>query len=83
MLNWPVPIGGPTGLSPQPQEEKVMPIVKVEMWPGRTRDQKAQLAKEITDSFERIGTPREATIVVFKEVPKDSWAQAGTLADEA
>jgi phenylpyruvate tautomerase PptA (4-oxalocrotonate tautomerase family) len=53
------------------------------MWPGRTRDQKAQLAKEITDSFERIGTPRDATIVVFEEVSKDSWAQAGTLADEA
>jgi 4-oxalocrotonate tautomerase len=60
-----------------------MPIVKVEMWTGRTREQKAQLAKEITDSFERIGTPREATIVVFEDVAKDNWAQAGTLADES
>lgn len=60
-----------------------MPIVKVNMWPGRTRDQKAQLAREITDSFERIGTPRSATIVVFEDVPKENWAQAGTLADES
>ena len=40
-----------------------MPIVKIEMWNGRTSDQKAQLAKEITDSFERLGTARDATIV--------------------
>ena len=50
-----------------------MPIVKVKMWTGRTREHKAQLAKEITDSFERIGTPREATIVVFEDVAKDNW----------
>ena len=60
-----------------------MPIVKVEMWPGRTRDQKAKLAREITDAFERIGTPREATIVVFEDIEKHNWAQAGALADES
>lgn len=59
-----------------------MPIVKIEMWPGRTREQKARLARDITDAFENIGTPREATIVIFEEVSKDNWAQAGKLADE-
>lgn len=53
------------------------------MWPGRTREQKSKLAREITDAFERIGTPREATIVVFEDVEKHNWAQAGTLADES
>jgi len=60
-----------------------MPIVKVEMWNGRTSDQKAQLAKEITDSFERLGTARDATIVVFNDISKDNWAQGGTLASES
>lgn len=60
-----------------------MPIVKIEMWNGRTVDQKAQLAKDITDAFEKVGTSREATIVVFSDVSKDNWAQGGTLASES
>ena len=60
-----------------------MPIVKIEMWDGRTSKQKAQLAKEITDSYDRLGTDRDATIVVFNDVSKDNWAQGGTLASES
>ena len=60
-----------------------MPIVKVEMCNGRTSDQKAQLAKEITDSFERLGTAIDETIVVFNDVSNDNWAQGGTLASES
>lgn len=61
-----------------------MPIVRVEMWPGRTRQQKADLAKAITDAVHDIaGAPPEATIVVFADVSKDDWAEAGKLASEA
>lgn len=60
-----------------------MPIVRVEMWPGRTRQQKAELAKAITDAVHDIaGAPPEATIVVFADVSKDDWAEAGKLASE-
>lgn len=60
-----------------------MPIVRVEMWPGRTRQQKAELAKAITDAVQDIaGAPPEATIVVFADVSKDDWAEAGKLASE-
>lgn len=60
-----------------------MPIVRVEMWPGRTRQQKAELAKAITDAVHDIaGAPPEATIVVFADVSKDDWADAGKLASE-
>lgn len=60
-----------------------MPIVRVEMWPGRTRQQKAELAKAITDAVHDIaGAPLEATIVVFADVSKDDWAEAGKLASE-
>ena len=34
-----------------------MPVVTIEMWEGRSIDQKKQLAEGITASFEKIGTP--------------------------
>ena len=43
-----------------------MPIVRVEMWPGRTHEQKAELARAITDAVVNIArTAPEETIVVF------------------
>ena len=60
-----------------------MPIVRVEMWPGRTQDQKRRLAKAITDAVVDIGkAPAEDTFVIFEDVPKENWAQAGTLASD-
>ena len=61
-----------------------MPIVRVEMWPGRTHEQKQKLAKAITDSMVEIAkTTPEATIIVFEDVPKENWAQSGVLASDA
>ena len=61
-----------------------MPIVRVEMWPGRTHEQKQKLAKAITDAIVDIAkTTPEATIVVFDDVPKENWAQSGVLASDA
>ena len=60
-----------------------MPIVRVEMWPGRTDDQKRELARAITESVVNIArTSAEETIVIFQEIPKDSWAKAGLLASD-
>ena len=60
-----------------------MPIVRVEMWPGRTHEQKQKLARAITDAMVEIGkTTPEATIVVFEDVPKENWAQSGVLASD-
>jgi 4-oxalocrotonate tautomerase len=53
------------------------------MWPGRTHSQKKQLAKAITDAMVSITkTTPEATIVIFEDVPKENWAQAGVLSSE-
>ena len=61
-----------------------MPIVRVEMWPGRTHEQKSKLAKAITEAMSDIaGAPPEATIIVFEAVSKDHWADSGTLASDA
>lgn len=60
-----------------------MPIVRVEMWPGRTHQQKQKLAKAITDVMVEIGkTTPEATIIVFDDVDKSNWAQSGRLASD-
>ena len=61
-----------------------MPIVHVEMWPGRTQAVKAELARALTDAMVNIAkTPPEAVLIVFDVVPKESWAQGGVLASEA
>ena len=61
-----------------------MPIVRVEMWPGRTHEQKQKLARAITDAMVEIGkTTPEATIIVFEDVEKSNWAQSGILASDA
>ena len=60
-----------------------MPIVRVEMWPGRTKDQKAELARLITDAIVTVAkTTPEATIVIFEDVSKENWAVGGVLASE-
>ena len=59
-----------------------MPVVIVEMWEGRTIEQKKQLVKGITDSFVKIGTPAEVVHVVLNDVPKHNWAIGGKLASE-
>ena len=61
-----------------------MPIVRIEMWPGRTLAQKAELARVITEAVVTIArTTPEQTIVVFQEVAKEDWAQGGVLASQA
>jgi 4-oxalocrotonate tautomerase len=64
-------------------EETIMPMVHVQMFPGRTRQQKADAAREITAAIERtLGAKPEATDIIFVEVGKSDWAHAGKLADE-
>jgi len=57
-----------------------MPLVQVTMLTGRTADQKRKLAKRITDAMEgEAGARRDAIVVVFHEVSKESYASGGVL----
>ena len=50
------------------------------MLQGRTVDQKRKLAKRITDALvEEAGARREAIVVAFHEVSKESYASGGEL----
>ena len=60
-----------------------MPIVRIEMWPGRTHAQKAELARVITEAIVTIAhTTPEATTIVFEDVAKENWAVGGVLASD-
>ena len=59
-----------------------MPVVTVEMWEGRTIEQKKQLVEGITSSLVKIGVPQEAVQIIIKDNPKHNWATGGKLASE-
>jgi 4-oxalocrotonate tautomerase len=55
-----------------------MPLIQVVMYPGRTREQKEEYAKAITDAAVQIlKTKPEHVIVIFDEKPKENWFQSG------
>jgi 4-oxalocrotonate tautomerase len=56
-------------------ETKYMPIVRVQMFPGRSSVMKEFLARAIVDAVADIaGTTREGVHVTFDEVAKEDWA---------
>ena len=58
-----------------------MPVVRVEMWTGRTTAQKRELARVITEAVVNIAhTTPEATIIIFEDIDRENWAQGGALA---
>lgn len=59
-----------------------MPVVIVEMWAGRTIEQKKLLARGITAAFTEIGTAADHVHIIFKDNPKHNWAIAGKLVSE-
>jgi len=60
--------------------ELPMPFVQITMLEGRTAEPKRKLAKRITDAMvEEAGARREAIVVAFHEVSKESYATGGEL----
>ena len=57
-----------------------MPLLQVTMLEGRTTDQKRKLAQRLTDVMvEEANARREAIVVTFVEVSKESYASGGVL----
>ena len=56
-----------------------MPLVMVNIWPGRDDNFKRRIADGITKVFEKEGIPRDAVSVIMYEVPKNNWAEGGKL----
>lgn len=57
-----------------------MPTLRVELFEGRTAEQKAALAKELTDACVRVlgGSPGGVDILFF-DIQRQDWATGGVL----
>lgn len=57
-----------------------MPVVTIEMYEGRTTEQKQELVEAITDAMvDHADAPRESLDVIIHDVPKENWGRNGLL----
>lgn len=60
-----------------------MPYVNVQITRGASREQKAGLVKDITDSLvARLGKHPEHIHIVIQEIDEADWGYAGLLTDD-
>ena len=60
-----------------------MPYVNVQITKGATREQKAEVIKDITNSLVRVlGKKPEHTHIVIQEIADEDWGFAGLPTDE-
>ncbi len=57
-----------------------MPHVRIDWFPGRTAEQKRELADVLTREICRIGKCEPDSVgIVFTDVDTENWARAGKL----
>lgn len=67
----------------RPAPEQPMPYVNVQITHGASREQKAQLVRDITESLSRVlGKKPEYTHIVIQEITEENWGFAGLLTDD-
>lgn len=60
-----------------------MPTIRVEMFEGRTPEQKREFVKAVTEAtVKTLGSSPEAVDVILSEVKKSDWASGGVLWSE-
>ena len=60
-----------------------MPYVNVQITKGATREQKAEVVKDVTDSLVRVlGKKPEHIHVVIQEIDDENWGYSGMLTDD-
>ena len=60
-----------------------MPVIRVEMFEGRTNDQKKNLVKGLTKSFIDVcGGHAVGVHIVIQEHKKENWGVGGILSSE-
>ncbi|NLI91490.1 MAG: 4-oxalocrotonate tautomerase [Peptococcaceae bacterium] len=58
-----------------------MPIVQIEMFEGRTLEQKRMLVEKVTQAIvESVNTAPENVKIVIRDMSKENYAIAGKLA---
>ncbi len=57
-----------------------MPTLRVELFEGRSAEQKRALAKELTEACVRVlGIGADGVDVIFQDVRREDWATGGVL----
>ncbi len=60
-----------------------MPYVNIQITQGATREQKAELVKDVTQSLVRILAKKPEHIhIVIQEINEEDWGFSGLLTDE-
>ena len=60
-----------------------MPVVTIDLWEGRTVEQKRKLVKGVTDAVVKsVECPEHAVHIIINDHPKENWGIGGTLASE-
>lgn len=60
-----------------------MPVVTIKLAGSLSRDQKQNIAEEITATLERHAhKPASYTYIAFEELPHQNWAIGGALLEE-
>jgi 4-oxalocrotonate tautomerase len=60
-----------------------MPIIHVEMFTGRSADQKRALVEELTEAFVKTaGGTKESVHVIITDVDKENWGSGGQLCSD-
>ena len=59
-----------------------MPVVKVDLWEGRTEEEKEKMIEGITRAFVEIGIRAEWVTVVLHDVPRSNWGSGGKQASK-
>jgi 4-oxalocrotonate tautomerase len=60
-----------------------MPYVNIQLTNGASREQKARLVRDVTDSLVReLGKKPEHIHIVIQEIEEEDWGFAGLLTDD-
>jgi 4-oxalocrotonate tautomerase len=60
-----------------------MPIINVDLFAGRTAEQKRAFTKAVTDVFvETCGGTPQSVHVIFRDVSKEDWGVGGKLSSD-
>jgi 4-oxalocrotonate tautomerase len=61
-------------------EDGRMPIIQIDIWEGRSIEQKRRLAREVTNVVSTAIDCDPSTVrILIREYARENWAVAGTL----
>ena len=61
-------------------EDAIMPFVRIDLFEGRTLEQKKALAKEVTEAVARnTGAPQSAVHIIINDMPEGTYFPQGEM----